>query len=292
MIKRSAHSIANPADLDDGRESEDALNCISNNDYQLLALSDGAGGVGVFCGEWARALVAAQPEKPFGGLAAGSDAKTWFLNVSESFYKSKSPALEAADSLVREKFFFEGSYATLLFCWIANAEDKFYYIATGDTTLFQFRTSGDDYILNTVYPIDSQQNLFAAPRLLNWKLDPGVDWIVKEDSFQEGDVLILCTDALSRWLLLRLFALHTEGLTGLLTETLLGDLDSLQKSRSTIETPGITTTRQLLAALQAATEPKEEPTFQQLVTELAQTGDLEEDDYSLIFIKKTTDADQ
>lgn len=279
MIKPMCHSIPNPADTGDERANEDALEYRVVDECLLLAISDGAGGAGIFCGEWARRITKAQPDKPFDSEQMAND---WWLTASATFYQDKSTQLDDADPLAREKFYAEGSYATLLFAWLFIREKRLYYTGAGDTTLFLFRLYDDDYAIHKVFPIATQPDLKAAPQLLNWRRHTPIDWTVHEAGLEDKDMLIICTDALARWLLLQLLSLDTPGLQEVLSETLLADM----KARPAA-TPHATT-RALLETLEANTTTEEQ--FRSFTETLLQSGHLEEDDYSLILLKLSINA--
>src|SRR5690606_15265506 len=130
-----------------------------------LAMSDGAGGAGIYCKDWAQKLVDYQPDSIH--MKSKFDWDNWYLSLCDSFFRSISKNLPD-DIFIREKFTNNGSYATLLYLWRDNS--NLYFIGTGDTTLFLFKTSQESYIPSIIYPINNQKTINSNPYLLNWNM--------------------------------------------------------------------------------------------------------------------------
>ena len=95
-------TIHNFIDKYSKNENEDAL-CISENlAFHLFSMSDGAGGAGIYCKEWATMLASNQPQNPFDNEI---DAKSWFLELSKTFYDLQRPKIDMSDPFIREKHF-------------------------------------------------------------------------------------------------------------------------------------------------------------------------------------------
>ncbi len=148
--KKSVHNFI---DKISENENEDAISHIVCEDFEKIAVSDGAGGAGIYCKSWAEHLVSNQPDNPFVDKA---NADEWFLKNSESFYIENIEAINKKDSFVLEKFIKEGSYATLVFVWWNKQTNILHYSGVGDTTLFIFRKNINDYKPILITPIDEQ----------------------------------------------------------------------------------------------------------------------------------------
>jgi len=166
-----------------------------------LAMSDGAGGAGIYCKDWAQKLVDYQPDSIH--MKSKFDWDNWYLSLCDSFFRSISKNLPD-DIFIREKFTNNGSYATLLYLWRDNS--NLYFIGTGDTTLFLFKTSQESYIPSIIYPINNQKTINSNPYLLNWNMKfPEIQ--LQRVEISEGDVIICATDSIARWIINHLFIL-------------------------------------------------------------------------------------
>ncbi|NQX38836.1 Serine/threonine protein phosphatase PrpC [Pedobacter steynii] len=211
-------SCSDPFDKENESENEDAIfYCGASPDFLKAAISDGAGGAGIFCGDWARHLVNNQPDKPF---LSKDKAEEWFLGVSKNFYDSKVTQLDASDAFIVEKFHNDGSYATLVLIWWDTLRAELYYWGHGDSTLFLFEKNGDRSIPKLIFPIGEQSSLNDPPKLFNWnkKLDQRIQ--VEKKILKSDDQLILTTDSISRWLILQLMLLSPMEMPTLLGEQL------------------------------------------------------------------------
>jgi hypothetical protein len=260
-------------------ENEDALVVKESNDFHLLSLSDGAGGAGIFCKDWALFLAEQQPVAPF---CSDLQASEWFLKLSKLFYEKQIKKIDTSDDFVREKFYEDGSYATLLYCWVSKKENTLYYTGTGDTTLFIFSKNGKEFIPQVIYPINTQNKLNDSPKLLNWNKELKYSLLSNSASFKNGDIAIMCTDGLARRIIYQLYILDQQN-----TENLLGpsisaskDLDLLEFIRTGFDFKTVANFLRYWEKLIV----KDRNQFKQELMKLIERNELEKDDYSIIFI--------
>ncbi len=162
-----------------------------------MAVADGAGGAGIYSGEWSEYLVSKLPEVP---LKSQLELENWLDQEWEFFfnkYKDVSP-----DNDVRSKFLDEGSMSTLSAVWETRFDTNssiLNYLAIGDSAILIIEPQKG--IVNS--SIAEIRHFADAPNLLNWKESPAPksvlcgEWVVDKGSF-----VTLCTDALSQYLLL------------------------------------------------------------------------------------------
>ena len=94
----------------------------------LIAVSDGAGGGGVFADLWSRYLVELLPAEPI------ADYKTfdkWIDGIWEPFYNDCEVKAKAEGGMLLNKFYDEGAFATLVAVW-SNGQ----WISYGDSVAF------------------------------------------------------------------------------------------------------------------------------------------------------------
>ncbi len=204
-------------------ENEDALRVVPyDNSKKLIAISDGAGGVGIYCKQWAEFIVEKAPEIP------DSNLNSWFLEVSKEFYL-KYCDIDFGDIETKEKFISGGSYATLLFLWIDYDKKFLHYVAVGDSSLFIFRKEEDGtYLPSLIYPINNNEFIDQNPTLLNWKKANQIDTF-KTFSLQKGDIILAGTDSISRWVLENLLVLKPTETRALLNPDFKINNETLEK---------------------------------------------------------------
>jgi hypothetical protein len=198
-------SIYDLIDKLDETENQDAL-CVDQDSSPVkLAMSDGAGGIGIYCKEWAEHLVKNQPKNP---ITNQEEALCWFNDLSKDFFNGLKNSLPIQSNFVSEKFYTEGSFATLLYVWYD--EYTISYSGIGDTCLFYFKKIGTSYQIQLIAPIGKQNFLTEDPNLVNWKLS--LENLIVSESFHytPGDCIILCTDSLSRRIIYQLMLLDRD----------------------------------------------------------------------------------
>ena len=110
--------------------NEDAI-LVKDN---LIAVSDGAGGGGVYADEWSRYLLECLPDKPFESF---EEFDKWVNDISDAFYDEHEDLAKQKGGLFLEKFYDEGSFATLVAVWRIG-KNVFAWAAYGDSVAFAY----------------------------------------------------------------------------------------------------------------------------------------------------------
>jgi hypothetical protein len=186
------------------RANEDAWAVIGDDEQMLrLAVSDGAGGMGVYAAEWAKWLVDHLPAAP---LRGPSNVDDWLATHWRAFYDAHVPDKQT-NSFVSNKFFAEGSAATLAAVWALSDGTNFRvdWCAFGDSAVLIYRKREDRLLvpahLNVAGAFD------CSPHLINWADDHTSDGMytatIEPNLLEPGDMLLVASDALSQSLWLR-----------------------------------------------------------------------------------------
>lgn len=225
MLKNKIYfqSIHNFIDKDSIDENEDAIAYIEDPLFDKIAVSDGAGGAGIYCKAWANHLVKNQPDKPFDSKKSADE---WFLSNSESFYNENIESINKMDPFILEKFIKEGSYATLFFAWWNKETNVLNYSGVGDTTLFVFSENANEFTPVLITPINEQKSLDDFPKLLNWNKELNFDLLINEIELKTNDVFIICSDSIARWIIYHLMVIETFETQKILGESIVKSIDS------------------------------------------------------------------
>jgi hypothetical protein len=236
----------------ESRKNEDFCKVEGRDGNIVFALSDGAGGSGLFSAEWSEALVEHFIEEFPEDLNVLLDS---FWEDFVKFYK-----FEIDDNFKRTKFQKEGSSATLVGGKIENGNLE--AISYGDSLLFHF---DKEWNLKKMLPemnlIDFQKN----PELINWKHSLKEEFVKRYSAKVEtGEKIVLVSDALS----VMITALSQNGdilETGKISKT----VEKLRSSDMTLQ--------------KAISKLREN--FSKSVMEFYKSGYLLRDDYSMILIE-------
>ena len=200
------------------RRNEDRFRLVKTPDGVMAAISDGAGGAGLFCGPWAETLVTRLPKSPLAGLKALNQWMDGFCLTFRAEYAERSKATPARHS----KFIREGSFATLVAGWLTYRQGRVMlrWLGYGDSQMMVFDRTGRQPVLAASYPT-TLSALDRAPFLLNWKDMP------REASLHGGEMalpdratVVLASDGIGQYLLLRTLAslARPASATGMLGE--------------------------------------------------------------------------
>ena len=114
------------AKFEKGIVNEDAV--IAKED--VIAVSDGAGGGGLFAERWSQYLVDHLPDNPIKNYKAFDK---WIDTIWEPFYNDCEKEAQKIGGLLLNKFYDEGSFATLVAVWKNGM-----WISYGDSVAFCF----------------------------------------------------------------------------------------------------------------------------------------------------------
>ena len=193
------------AKIDEGLVNEDAA--IAKE--ELIAVSDGAGGGGVFAECWSKYLVEHLPDKPIKNYKTFDK---WIEGIWEPFYNECEEKAKSVGGMFLNKFYDEGSFATLVAAWNTGQ-----WISYGDSVAFSYdRKSG-----RLQHSFGHLADFDCPPYLINCK-DP-----LNEKGFKSGQFVIhsdsivfAASDALAHYILMMYEVTHKEEFTNELREAI------------------------------------------------------------------------
>ncbi len=173
------------------RPNEDAIKI----EKSILAISDGAGGIGILADLWSQELVDYVPNKPF---SKAEEIDDWLGAFWEDFYEVNKHKLQS-DPWKIDKFDNEGSLATLSVLWELS-RNTFVYQSYGDSALFIFnrKTKG----LRIQDNLKSVNSFDTSPPLINWQNEKhdSKDFYQQEFKLKSNEIIILATDGIAMYL--------------------------------------------------------------------------------------------
>lgn len=175
------------AKFEDGIINEDAA--IAKK--EVIAVSDGAGGGGVFADLWSKYLVEHLPEKPIKNYKTFDK---WIDGIWEPFYNDCEEKAKAEGGMFLNKFYDEGSFATLVVVW-KNGQ----WVSYGDSVAFCYNRRTKKLQYSFTHLIDFNN----PPYLINCK-DP-----LDENGFRSGKfkidkdcIVFAASDTLAHYILI------------------------------------------------------------------------------------------
>lgn len=161
----------------------------------LIAVSDGAGGGGIFADRWSHYLVNSLPEYP---ITNYDSFDKWIEGIWEQFYNEREKEAKIIGGLLLNKFYDEGSFATLAAAW-RLPENKCRWISYGDSVVFCYNKNTKELH----HSFTRLRDFNNPPHLINCK-DP-----LEEKGFRTGifeinkDTVIFATsDALAHYIIM------------------------------------------------------------------------------------------
>lgn len=175
------------AKFEDGIVNEDAA--IARK--EVIAVSDGAGGGGVFAERWSQYLVDHLPDKPIKNYKAFDK---WIDGIWEPFYNTCEEEAQKIGGLLLNKFYDEGSFATLVAVWKNGT-----WISYGDSVVFCYNRKTKELQHSFTRLADFNN----PPYLINCK-DP-----LNENGFRSGKfkvdkncIVFAASDTLAHYILM------------------------------------------------------------------------------------------
>lgn len=161
-----------------------------------IAVSDGAGGGGVFAELWSKTLIDNLPPLP---IQNNIELNDWMDSFADDFYNHCEEMAKEKGGLFLDKFYEEGSYATLSVIWkISPSSCR--WIMYGDSTVFcyNFRTKELRSSVQSLSKYDEPPFLLCT---ISQTEDDGFVSGMFE-SLDKDSIVFVCSDALSHFLLM------------------------------------------------------------------------------------------
>lgn len=177
--------------FEQGSINEDAVLARDN----VIAVSDGAGGGGLFAERWSKYLL---DHLPGTSIDTAEALDEWIGSIWEPFYNECEEAAKQLGGMSLEKFYNEGSFATLVAAWKTTA-DTCQWMSFGDSVVFHynFATKKLDHSFSRLGDFDT------PPYLVNCKDE------LNKDGFYSGtfhiddnSFVFAASDALSHYIMM------------------------------------------------------------------------------------------
>ncbi|MBO5024923.1 MAG: hypothetical protein J6C86_02120 [Bacteroidaceae bacterium] len=177
--------------FEQGCINEDAVMAHEN----IIAVSDGAGGGGLFAERWSHYLLEHLPSEP---IKDADELDAWIEQIWEPFYNRCEEDAKLLGGLSLDKFYDEGSFATLAVVW--KLSDKEYrWMRYGDSVAFHYNYSTHklEHSFGQLADFDN------PPFLINCKDE------LNKEGFKSGvfktdnhSVVFVASDALAHYILM------------------------------------------------------------------------------------------
>jgi hypothetical protein len=275
-------SITNPLEMN-YKSNEDALEVVETGFIKRIALCDGAGGAGVFCGDWAKTVAKSVPEDP--GFFK-SHFENWYQSIGETFYNHITSNKDLSDPVLSSKFYQQGSLTTLLALWIDTQNETYSCAGIGDSLLFHFQNRGN-WELKSIFPVHDINSIQSHPHLLRWNNETIAFPAFDEQPIYENSMFILCSDSVARWIIIMLdlinpYILVQAGLNKSFQESLSSESIKARKeiAYSNLQVHNAT---ELLNHIKTITQT--EVDFRNAIAKMINSGSLEEDDLTISIVE-------
>lgn len=247
------------------------------HDSGRIAISDGAGGGGVYADLWSSYLLQHLPLKP---LTFADELDEWIGKIWETYYNACEVKAKKAGGLLLDKFYDEGSFATLAAVWKTDRHHCF-WMTYGDSVVFHYNRKTQ--VLQHSFTRLSDFN--QPPYLINCK-DPLDKTGYRSGIFEldRDSVVFATSDTLSHYILMCYEVLHQDSYNDELQEA----IDYHSKNTALIEQAKALITgkrfyKDILKPIIKASCKK--GTFISLMASLEAKSLLGHDDYSFCWMK-------
>ena len=254
------------AKIGEGLVNEDAAKATE----KWIAVSDGAGGGGVFADLWSKYLVENLPDE---AIADYQTFDAWIDGIWEPFYNECEEIAKREGGMLLNKFYDEGSYATLVAVWGDGR-----WISYGDSVAFCYdKKSGK--LQHTFGRIIDFNN---PPYLINCK-DPSDERGFRSGRFDINDdsIIFAASDALAHYILMMYELTHKNGYVKELQEA----IDAQTKNSNLIKTAmrlrKVDFAKDVIQKLQNCNYPQQ---MKAHIERLRRLGFIALDDYSLAIL--------
>jgi hypothetical protein len=236
----------------------------------VIAVSDGAGGGGVFAERWSQYLVNHVPEKSIKDYKAFDK---WIDRIWEPFYNDCEEEAKKIGGLFLNKFYDEGSFATLVVVW---KDGK--WISYGDSVAFCYNKKTGKLQHSFSKLIDFNN----PPYLINSK-DP-----LDEKGFKTGRFIVddecmvfAASDTLAHYILMMYKVAHRDWFGEEIIEAIDARTKNSNFLKSAMRTRKINFEKEVIQKLENCKYPKQ---LELHIERLKRWGFIGHDDYSLVIM--------
>ena len=254
------------AKFEEGIVNEDAVIATES----VIAVSDGAGGGGVFAERWSQYLVNHVPEKSIKDYKAFDK---WIDRIWEPFYNDCEEEAKKIGGLFLNKFYDEGSFATLVVVW---KDGK--WISYGDSVAFCYNKKTGKLQHSFSKLIDFNN----PPYLINSK-DP-----LDEKGFKTGRFIVddecmvfAASDTLAHYILMMYKVAHRDWFGEEIIEAIDARTKNSNFLKSAMRTRKINFEKEVIQKLENCKYPKQ---LELHIERLKRWGFIGHDDYSLVIM--------
>ena len=234
---------------------------------EVITVSDGAGGGGVFAERWSQYLVNHLPDKPIKNYKAFDK---WIDGIWEPFYNECEEEAKKIGGLFLNKFYDEGSFATLVAVWKNGL-----WICYGDSVAFCYnkKTGALQHSFTRLADFNN------PPYLINCK-DP-----LDEKGFRRGQfvidnncVVFAASDTLAHYILMMYEVAHRDIFADELQEAIDAQTKDSNFIRTAMRLKKIDFTNDVIQKLDNCKYPQQ---FKLHIERLKRWGFIGHDDYSI-----------
>lgn len=161
-----------------------------------ICVSDGAGGGGIFAELWSQYLVENLPAEP---IQSSEELENWLSRIWEPFFVKCELMARERGALALDKFYNEGSFATLASVWINEKSQRCFWTSYGDSVVFHYRMTSR-MLFSSIESLDSFNN---QPFLINFnKPIIPMGYSGGEFALFSDSIVMVCSDAMAHYILL------------------------------------------------------------------------------------------
>lgn len=240
----------------------------------FFAISDGAGGCGVFSDKWSEYLVSHLPESS--PIISPDEFDNWLDGICDTFYEKCEDIAKGLDPMFLNKFYKEGSYATIAAVW-KTMQNECICMTYGDSVVFHY-----DYTTKVLEHSFTKLGDFSNPPYLINVLEPITKSAFRTRSFSltESSVIFAATDALSHFILMMYMVSKLD-----VYENELKEIISKQNPNSQLVSMALSQKVNFDDILnRLINSAKNKSDFDLFIHELYENGLIDIDDYTLVVL--------
>lgn len=242
-------------------------------DSSKIAVSDGAGGGGLFADKWSNYLLSHLPAHP---LLTFKSLDEWVDSIWENFYTQMETEAKKLGSIELNKFYDEGSLATIASMWIVD--NRIEWMTYGDSAVFCYNFDTKTLESNTL-----DLNIYNdAPYLIN------VNSSLNEKGFSSGTfsisaskIFFCASDALSHYILTSYYIANKTSYDSRLQTAIEANTKNSNFIRAILAKPSKDFEKDILLKLLKSSKNK--GNFTKHILKLQKEGKIAFDDYSIAF---------